>query len=330
MYEDADLTEKEWFVDTLSDQGQLFSITPLEIYDTFGGDITLRWVVGPLPASVDGYVSVRLRALGENFVWLTETGRFKLAKTFIMGEPPDPPGMTYFDEICLKVWTDRLAAEAAKTGAEAAKAEAETAKAGAETAKAGAEAARDEMAAASETFLDEAKAYIDEQVANHEWPASVAPDGATIVHNSAGALAVASSIANHGGRTDNPHAVTKAQIGLGNVSNFGTATQAQAEAGTDNASYVTPLRVAQAIQKALTSIQITLLADAWAGNRQFISIGGLGITSNSIIWVSPAPDRISAYAQAQICASDHSGEVVTFSCANIPQLDIAVNIVVAK
>lgn len=48
--------------------------------------------------------------------------------------------------------------------------------------------------------------------------------------------------------TNNPHNTTKAQVGLGNVQNYGVATQAQAQAGTDNSTYVTPLRVFEAIE----------------------------------------------------------------------------------
>jgi len=46
---------------------------------------------------------------------------------------------------------------------------------------------------------------------------------------------------------NNPHSVTKSQVGLGNVENYGVATQAEAEAGSVNNKYMTPLRVAQAI-----------------------------------------------------------------------------------
>lgn len=45
----------------------------------------------------------------------------------------------------------------------------------------------------------------------------------------------------------NPHAVTKAQVGLGNVQNYAIATTAEAEAGASNARYMTPLRVREAI-----------------------------------------------------------------------------------
>src|SRR5690606_2967690 len=43
------------------------------------------------------------------------------------------------------------------------------------------------------------------------------------------------------------HTHSPADVGLGNVQNYGIATQAEAEAGTANNKYMTPLRVAQAI-----------------------------------------------------------------------------------
>lgn len=46
----------------------------------------------------------------------------------------------------------------------------------------------------------------------------------------------------------NPHSVTKSQVGLGNVPNYTAATQSQAENGTTNAAFMTPLRTKQAIE----------------------------------------------------------------------------------
>lgn len=51
----------------------------------------------------------------------------------------------------------------------------------------------------------------------------------------------------HEAKKNNPHNVTKAQIGLGNVDNYLTATQAQAEAGTATNAFMTPQRTYQAI-----------------------------------------------------------------------------------
>lgn len=62
----------------------------------------------------------------------------------------------------------------------------------------------------------------------------------------------------HASRTDNPHGVTKAQVGLGNVQNYGIATQEQAQAGTANNVYMTPLRTKQAIDTLTGGIPLRL------------------------------------------------------------------------
>lgn len=47
--------------------------------------------------------------------------------------------------------------------------------------------------------------------------------------------------------TDNPHSVTKAQVGLGQVENYPIATSVQAKEGTAEDVYMTPLRTTEAI-----------------------------------------------------------------------------------
>lgn len=53
----------------------------------------------------------------------------------------------------------------------------------------------------------------------------------------------------HTSRVDNPHATTKAQVGLGSVQNLDLATTAEAQAGSSNAKYMTPALTAAAINK---------------------------------------------------------------------------------
>lgn len=55
----------------------------------------------------------------------------------------------------------------------------------------------------------------------------------------------------HIANISNPHQVTKAQVGLGNVDNYPTATQAQAQGASDNATFMTPLRTAQQITNGI-------------------------------------------------------------------------------
>ena len=59
-------------------------------------------------------------------------------------------------------------------------------------------------------------------------------------------LAVA-PITAHINRLDNPHSVTKAQVQLGNVQNFGVADAVAARAGTSNELYMTPAMTREAI-----------------------------------------------------------------------------------
>lgn len=68
-------------------------------------------------------------------------------------------------------------------------------------------------------------------------------------------------LGDHINNKNNPHGVTKGQVQLGNVDNYVTATQAQAEAGTATDAFMTPLRVAQAIQKLAIPVLNTHIAD---------------------------------------------------------------------
>lgn len=58
---------------------------------------------------------------------------------------------------------------------------------------------------------------------------------------------ITTALANHSNNKSNPHSVTKSQVGLGSVENYGIATAAEAKAGSSNAKYVTPVRVKEAI-----------------------------------------------------------------------------------
>lgn len=59
---------------------------------------------------------------------------------------------------------------------------------------------------------------------------------------------------NHINDLNNPHQVTAEQVALGNVQNFGIATQAEAETGTAADKYMTPVRTKQAIDANLVTI----------------------------------------------------------------------------
>jgi hypothetical protein len=56
-----------------------------------------------------------------------------------------------------------------------------------------------------------------------------------------------SALTAHTGDLNNPHQTTKAHVGLGLVQNYQLASQAEAEAASSNARYMTPLRVREAV-----------------------------------------------------------------------------------
>lgn len=90
-------------------------------------------------------------------------------------------------------------------------------------------------------------------VQNYGWAATanaqagIATTGYMNPANTAAAIATQAltPLNAHISNTDNPHDVTATQIGLGNVQNYPLATVAQAQAGTDNATYMTPYLVSQ-------------------------------------------------------------------------------------
>lgn len=76
---------------------------------------------------------------------------------------------------------------------------------------------------------------------------------------------------------NNPHGTTKAQVGLGSVENYGIATTAEAQVGTSNVKYMTPLRTAEAIaQQALIPLNAHI---ADKGNPHQVTKAQVGLGS---------------------------------------------------
>lgn len=68
-------------------------------------------------------------------------------------------------------------------------------------------------------------------------------DNAISIANSA-----VSTISDHTSNKSNPHSVTKSQVGLGDVNNYGIASEAEARAAAVNTKYMTPLRTLNTIE----------------------------------------------------------------------------------
>lgn len=84
----------------------------------------------------------------------------------------------------------------------------------------------------------------------------------------------------HKADINNPHSVTKAQVGLGLVQNLQLASQAEAEAGAANTRYMTPLRVREAIDAIVGNSLTTHLADMNNPHQTTKGQVGLGNVQN--------------------------------------------------
>lgn len=93
--------------------------------------------------------------------------------------------------------------------------------------------------------------------------------------------AVNDALMAHKNDKKNPHGVTKSQVELGSVENYGIATEAEAKAGTAANKYMTPQRVKNAVEA------FGVISD---GNV-IIKVGGTqptAQTGKTIIWINTA------------------------------------------
>lgn len=79
---------------------------------------------------------------------------------------------------------------------------------------------------------------------------------ATAYRGDRGAAAYAHSQVTSG----NPHSVSKSDIGLGSVSNYGVATESEAEAGTSDTKYMTPKKTKEAIDALAQKVTWTVIS----------------------------------------------------------------------
>ena len=90
--------------------------------------------------------------------------------------------------------------------------------------------------------------------------------------------AVNTALTNHINNKSNPHGVTKGQVGLGSVVNYGVASQQEAQNGSVDNKYMTPLKTKQAVEA------YGVISD---GNT-IIKVGGTQPsvqTGKTIIWI---------------------------------------------
>ena len=77
-------------------------------------------------------------------------------------------------------------------------------------------------------------------------------------------------------------------------------------------------------QKAIKAVSITLKAAGWSNNTQTVSVAD--IAADSIVVVAPAPASRKAYIEADVYCSAQGAGTLTFSCEDVPSVDLEVNI----
>lgn len=173
------------------------------------------------------------------------------------------------------------------------------------------------------------------------------------------AIAAAQKIAeDHKKEIENPHKVTKEQVGLDKVDNTpdsekpistlqaeaiaeakkaGTDAQtaaenAQKDANTakfaaDNAANAAVAAKATADKKvSKLSTRITLPQGNWAENKQTVAVEG--VTEDCDVVVSAANDSYYVYAEYMIHCTEQGEGTLTFTCKEIPLYDVFVNVLI--
>ena len=73
-------------------------------------------------------------------------------------------------------------------------------------------------------------------------------------------------------------------------------------------------------------VPVTLSASGWSNLAQTVSVDG--VTADNTVVIAPAPASHDAYTEAGVkCSAQASGEL-TFTCADVPTVELTVNVVI--
>lgn len=147
----------------------------------------------------------------------------------------------------------------------------------------------------------------------------------------------------HAGRTDNPHNVTKLQVGLGNVDNTSdankpisaaTQTALDGKISADSKGLV-PLdkipshastHLAGGSDAIYSTVSVTLPVAGWTDHAQTVDVAG--VTPNNVVIVSPNPTYHDDYTNAKIKCLQQYGGKLKFTCKLTPEAPILVNVLI--
>lgn len=143
---------------------------------------------------------------------------------------------------------------------------------------------------------------------------------------------VSEQVFEHIANGENPHGVTKSQVGLGEVDNTSDADKpvstAQAEAilSAKQAGVDAMAEAKRKVEKA--NATATLSASGWSGESQTVTVRGVTV-SNTII-VGSAPENYNAYAEANVRCTAQGSNSLTFQCDDTPSENLTVNVMILE
>ena len=70
----------------------------------------------------------------------------------------------------------------------------------------------------------------------------------------------------------------------------------------------------------------TLTAAGWGSKKQTVNVAG--VTTNNAILVTPAPSSFVAYGEAVVYCSAQGDGTLTFTCDEVPTVDLTVNVLI--
>ncbi|EPN9732366.1 hypothetical protein ACT48U_002194 [Listeria monocytogenes] len=94
--------------------------------------------------------------------------------------------------------------------------------------------------------------------------------------------ALNADLVNHTANTDNPHSVTKAQIGLSDVENFGIASLDEAKAGIASNKLMTPASVLAAIKEHFNTQNVLFEGEAWPSGSTYKFVNGQKVSDQTL------------------------------------------------
>lgn len=179
-------------------------------------------------------------------------------------------------------------------------------------------------------------------VVDHEWDLVDMTGGKDVVASidrivDAIASAGGGDVSAHINDTNNPHQVTKAQVGLDKVPNYAVATTAQAQQGTSNSLFMTPLRVAEAVASLGADLVNTHANNQSNPHQTTKAQVGLGLVQNyaiatqaqaedgSLNTLYMTPQRTKEAITAQVTTQFNSHTTNTLNPHNVTKAQVGLN-----